>query len=156
MQQAVVEITAEIEGAKCKETTCAHFAALLRGYKDTIDDPAKRARMDDTPITTRNMMIICIQAAIYQFYDGAGVQLPTVGTALMMPGYVKEFLEIVDGPITFAEISAELKRSQDLLRDATYRETQTAKQIAELEVYIICLQVAMFEFYDVPSRVGEA
>ena len=142
MRASVAELAAQIMAAQDKEAVCRE---LLKQYTYAVTYPEIRASLVDDAITTKKMFLLCLRATLFWVFVGGGETVSAPSTPRASPDYVKEFLPFVENPKTATELSVEHQRSWGLWRD----KSQTPEQIAALDVYIVCLQAAMFEFSDI-------
>ncbi|RPB21203.1 hypothetical protein L211DRAFT_851576 [Terfezia boudieri ATCC MYA-4762] len=125
----------------------ADFRAALSQYMTPVHDP--------TDIAVAKILGICAQAALFQYCKSRGMELPaggTVETPFKLPQFLRDcFLWAPSGQVTIVQLSEELAQSRKLLNDINSGTRLSRNAVAELTVYIICLQSVMFDFY---ARLG--
>ncbi|KAF8434415.1 hypothetical protein BGX38DRAFT_1288147, partial [Terfezia claveryi] len=126
-----------------KEFVFPDFRAARVKYMTPVHDP--------TDIVVARIFQICAQAAMFQYCDSIGMEF-AVGNAVETPFTLPQFfmdrsLWAHSCPVTIVELSEELAQSKKLFSDINFRTSLSHDALAELTVYIICLQSVMFDFY---------
>ena len=142
MRASFAELTAQVMTAQDKEAVCRE---LLKQYTYAVTYPEIRASLVDDAITTKKMFLLCLRATLFWFFVRGGDTVSAPSTPRSLPDYVKEFLPFVENPKSATKLSVEHQRSWCLLQD----KSQTPEQIAVLDIYIVGLQAAMFDFSDI-------